>query len=290
MKVIVLGANGQLGSDLVRFHAAHPRSVELIPLTRKDLDVTELRSIAKVLAQIEFDALINCTSYHRIDEVEQNAVTAVLINSHAVQALAKASRERGARFIHISTDYVFGGEGTRAYIETDAPRPLNVYGASKFLGENLVLQEYAENSLILRVASLFGIAGASGKGGNFVETMLRLGREKGKVRVVNDITMSPTGTADVARIIMAFIEQGARPDIYHVVNSGQATWFEFAREIIRQAGVAAEVEAITSNEYPSVALRPVFSVLDNRKTATIAGPIPCWEDALTRYLRDKGHT
>lgn len=289
MRVLLLGSNGQLGSDILRAQRTYSNGIEIFPLYRKDLDVSDPEAIGKVLSAHEFDALINCTSYHKTDEVEKRASEAVAVNAHAPERMALVCKAKGAAFVHISTDYVFGGASSRPYVETDAPSPVNVYGASKLLGESLIEREYAERSLIARVASLFGIAGASGKGGNFVETMLRLAKEKGEVRVVGDIRMSPTSTADAARVILALIEKRAAPGVYHVVNSGEATWFEFAREIIRRAGVSAKTISITSGEFPTVAVRPSYSVLDNRKAESIAGVIPNWEDALDRYLKEKGH-
>lgn len=289
MKVLLLGANGQLGSDLLRAQKTHFSGIEISPLYRNDIDVTDLETISSVLSSRGFDALINCTSYHKTDEVESNASKAVAVNARAPQRIAAACKAKGAVFVHISTDYVFGGGHSTPYLETDAPAPLNVYGASKLLGECLVEREYREKTLIARVASLFGVAGASGKGGNFVETMLRVAKEKGEVRVVNDVRMSPTSTADAACVILSLLEKNARPGVYHVVNSGDATWFEFAHEIIDRAGLAAKVIPITSSEFPSPAVRSDYSVLNNCKAASVAGPIATWKDALDRYLKDKGH-
>jgi dTDP-4-dehydrorhamnose reductase len=289
MRILLLGANGQLGSDILRAQRARFNGLEVIPLYRVDIDVADPDATGKALARYEFDALINCTSYHKTDEVEKRASEAMAVNAHAPQRIASACKVKGALFVHISTDYVFGGGSAKPYAESDAPSPLNVYGASKLLGENLVRREWAEKSVIARVASLFGVAGASGKGGNFVETMLRIAREKGEVRVVSDIRMSPTSTADAAWVILSLVEKHAAPGLYHVVNSGEATWFEFAREIIRRAGVSAKVIPITSNEFATAAVRPSYSVLDNRKAGSIVGRIPDWEDALDRYLREKGH-
>jgi dTDP-4-dehydrorhamnose reductase len=289
MIVAVLGANGQLGSDMVRAAAAGGRGIETLALCRNDLDVCDLGAIPKVLAEERFDVLINCTSYHKTDEVEAHATEAFRINAHAVGALAKLCKVRGARFVQISTDYVFDGEGRRPYTESDEVSPINVYGASKFLGEKLALREYSDGTIIVRVASLFGVAGSSGKGGNFVETMLKKGRESGEVRVVNDITMSPTSTSDAARVILSLLLRNAGNGIYHVVNSGAATWFEFARQIIKEAGAAAKVIPVLSGEYPTAAVRPGYTVLDNLKTAQIVGEIADWKDALRQYLLEKGH-
>jgi len=287
MIIAVLGANGQLGSDLVR--AAGSSGVEVLALCRKDLDVFDLGAIPEALGKRRFDVLVNCTSYHKTDEVEEHATEAFRINAHAVGALAKACRLCGARFVQVSTDYVFDGESTRPYEETDYTSPLNVYGASKLLGEKLALLECGEATLIARVASLFGVAGSRGKGGNFVETILKKGKESGEVRVVNDITMSPTSTADAARAVLSLLRKNAGSGIYHVVNSGAATWYEFARQILEEAGIAAKVTPVTSGEYPTKALRPACTVLDNRKTAQIVGEIVDWKVALRKYLALKGH-
>jgi dTDP-4-dehydrorhamnose reductase len=288
MIVAVLGGNGQLGSDTVRV-AKEFRNLETLALTRKDLDVCELDSISEVLSRKKFDVLVNCTSYHKTDEVEERATEAFHINAHAVKVMAKACKTRGARFVHLSTDYVFDGESGRPYTETDYASPVNVYGASKLLGEKLVLREHPGGTLIVRVASLFGVARSSCKGANFVETILRKARETGEVHVVNDVTMSPTSTADAARIILKLLARDAPAGVYHVVNSAAATWFEFARQIVEEAGVKANVIPTTSAEYPTVAIRPAYSALDNRKAAEIVGEIPSWRDALQRYLIDKGH-
>jgi dTDP-4-dehydrorhamnose reductase len=286
MKVLMLGANGQLGSDLRKlYHQRHP-AFELLPFTRNDLDISHLSGIAPTLEANEFDVLVNCAGYHKTDEVETNATLAFTINAHAVRIMAEVCHKKRAKLIHISTDYVFNGKAVRPYIESDCPRPINVYGASKAMGEMLALMTY-DQTYILRVASLFGIAGASGKGGGFVETMLRIAKEKEEVRVVNDIVMSPTATADIVDGIVTLIEKQPEPGIYHAVNSGQATWYEFAREIIKRAGIKAAVIPLTSSEFPTVARRPAYSVLDNSKLSSIVGEIPHWTDALDRYLHKK---
>ena len=288
MIVAVLGANGQLGSDLVRV-AREFRDIESLALTRKDLDVCALASIPEVLSGKRFDVLVNCTSYHKTDEVEEHATEAFLINAHAVRVMANICRTVGARFVQLSTDYVFDGESKRPYTETDTALPVNVYGASKLLGERFAVREHGDGTLIVRVASLFGVAGSSGKGGNFVETILRKGKETGEVKVVNDITMSPTSTADTAKAILMLVKAQASPGLYHVVNSGAATWFDFARQIIEEAGIPAKVTPVSSEEYPTTAVRPSYTALDNRKASQIVGEIPHWKQSLGQYLVDKGH-
>jgi len=285
MRVLLLGANGQLGTDLKRAVADWP-DVELIPWTRAELDVEDLEGIRATLEAARFDALINCTSYHKTDDVEDNGTKAIAVNAHAVREMAGACESIGARFVHISTDYVFPGTADQPYTERDCPAPVNVYGLSKYMGETLALQAHPD-TLILRVASLFGVAGASGKGGNFVETMLRIAREKGEVRVVDDVRMSPTSTLFVARTILKLLEMQAGAGTYHCVNSEPATWHEFAREIIRCADVPADVVPIPSTEFPARAARPPYSVLSNAKLRATIGPVPTWRESLREYLKER---
>ena len=290
MRVLLLGPNGQLGHDLRLAHRKSGEPFELRALGRDRLDLAEPEVVESVLERMEFEALANCTGYHRTDEVEDNATDAFTVNAHAVQAMARVCARKGARFVHVSTDYVFGGDRAlrRPLREDDPMAPVNVYGASKAMGETLARLE-SDDVVILRVASLFGVAGVSGKGGNFVETMIRAGRDRGALRVVDDQTMSPTATEDVARVMVRMLRDGCPPGLYHVVNAGSATWFEFAREIVRRAGVEAEVAPCATSEYPVRAARPAYGVLDNAKASAAFGALPPWQDALARYLRAKGH-
>lgn len=286
MKALLLGAKGQLGRDIARAHKQAGEPFALSPLPREQLDLAAPEAAAQVLEQLEFDALVNCAAYHNTDEVEDNANLAFAVNARAVGVLAKACAKQGARFIHISSDYVFGGDRSRAQPlrEDDPIAPVNVYGASKALGENLARLEGGD-VVILRLASLFGVAGANGKGGNFVETMIRLGREKGVLRIVDDQIMSPTATADVAAAIARILTRGCPAGTYHVVNSGAASWFEFAQAILRGAEVAGTVTPCSSEDYPTRAMRPRYSALDNARFAAAVGPMPTWQDALSRYLQ-----
>jgi dTDP-4-dehydrorhamnose reductase len=255
-----------------------------------DLDVTDLAAIPRVLGGIDFDILVNCTGYHKTDEVEDNAALGLAVNSHAVEAMARACRARGARFVHVSTDYVFGGDRARSrpLAEDDPRRPVNVYGATKALGETLARHAH-DDTVILRVASLFGVAGASGKGGNFVETIIRLARTGTPLRVVDDQVMSPTATADVAAAMLRLLTGGAAPGIHHVVNGGATSWHGFAREILAMAGLEAELAACRSEDFAARAARPRYSVLDNGLASRTFMAMPDWRDALARYLVAKGH-
>ena len=289
MRTVLLGPNGQLSSDIVATNVRRGEPLTIVPVSRKDVDLSDVDAAIRYLRDLAFDCLINCSSYHKTDEVEGTAQLAFTINAHLVRKLAELCAEKSARLVHISTDYVFGGGASRTPLtEADPKAPVNVYGASKAMGEDLALLTGA-NVLIVRVASLFGTAGASGKGGNFVETMLRLARANGAIRVVADQTMSPTATADAAEAILDLLGAGAPPGLWHVVNAGQATWHGFAARIIERAGVSAAVIPIATSEFPTVAHRPAYSVLDISKFQKAIRPMRPWEDALDAYLVAKGH-
>ncbi len=259
---------------------------DLLCLPREALELASPGSIDRVLGGLQFRALVNCAAYTGVDRAEDDATGAFAVNARAVQALARVCAARRARYLHISTDYVFGGDAARQapLREDDATAPLNVYGASKAMGEARASLE-SDDVVILRAASLFGLAGTGGSGDNVVETMIRAARETGRLRAVEDQTMSPTATADVARVVLRMVRDGCAPGIYHVVNAGSATWFEFACEVVRRVGVAADVEPCAAEDYPARAPRPRYSVLDNAKVSAAFGAMPAWQDALERYLR-----
>lgn len=289
MRVLLLGPNGQLGHDIRQIHEGAGEPFQLLPVGRDRLDLTS-PEMEERLGELDFDVLLNCAGYHKTDEAEDKATLAFAVNAHAVQQMARVCARKGARLVHISTDYVFGGDVSRdvPLREDDPMAPVNVYGASKALGETLA-RLVLDNLVIVRVASLFGSVGASSKGGNFVEAIIRLGRERDTLRVVGDQVMSPTSTADVARVVIRILVDGCVPGIYHVVNSGTASWFRFAEEIIRQTGTDASVLPCTSDEYPTRAARPRYSALDNSRVSARFDGLPPWQEALERYLHAKGH-
>jgi dTDP-4-dehydrorhamnose reductase len=289
MKTILLGPNGQLGTDVQAANVRKGGWLSLTPVGRSSVDLCDIEAATNFLRESNFDCLINCSSYHRTDEVERNAQLAFTINAHLVQRLAQICFEKQARLVHVSTDYVFGGLlKSLPFTEADCKAPVNVYGASKAMGEDLALLTGAK-VWVLRVASLFGTAGASGKGGNFVETMIRIGKEKGTLRVVADQTMSPTSTKDIAEVIIGMLQKDVAPGIWNVVNSGAASWYEFAKQIIARSNIKASVLPIDSGDFPTIARRPVYSVLDNTKLCDALGSIRAWQDALDEYLIAKGY-
>lgn len=286
LKAVLLGPDGQLGHDVRRLHAAAGSSFELQPLPRAKLDVAVPGAVENALGDRSFDVLVNCAAYTRVDAAEDDAAAAFAVNSQAVRAMAAVCASRKARLIHISTDYVFGGDASRDRpLPEDAPlAPVNVYGESKALGEKLACRE-SDDVVVVRTASLFGTAGLGGRGGNFVETVIRNGASTGEVRAVDDRTMSPTATADLARVLVSMVTDGCAPGCYHVVNSGSASWFEFAAAIVRGAGIEATVTPCSGDDFPSRAERPRYTVLDNAKISSMFGAMSPWQEALERYLR-----
>jgi dTDP-4-dehydrorhamnose reductase len=289
MRVLLLGPNGQLGTDIRSANDRRGEPIKVLAIGRAQVDLGNIEVAISSLRELNFDALINCSSYHRTDEVESNAQQAFSINAHLVKRLAELAAEKHASFFHVSTDYVFGGQPQRSPLSESIPKaPVNIYGASKAMGEDLALLANSDTRII-RVASLFGVAGASGKGGNFVETMLRLAKERGELRVVADQTMSPTSTWDVAETLIDMVLDQPSPGIWHVVNSGASTWYEFAQRIVSDANVEARVLPIKTEQFPTPAVRPRYCALDNEKVSKAIRVMRPWQDALKDYLVAKGH-
>jgi dTDP-4-dehydrorhamnose reductase len=289
MRVLLLGPNGQLGTDIRSANDRRGEPIKVLAIGRAQIDLGNIEVAISSLRELNFDALINCSSYHKTDEVEGNAQQAFTINAHLVKRLAELAAEKQAGFFHVSTDYVFGGQPQRSPLSESTPKaPVNIYGASKAMGEDLALLANSDTRIV-RVASLFGVAGASGKGGNFVETMLRLAKERGELRVVADQTMSPTSTWDVAETMIDMVLDKAPPGLWHVVNSGASTWYEFAQRIISDANVEARVLPINTEQFPTPAARPRYCALDNEKVSKIIRVMRPWQDALKDYLVAKGY-
>ena len=283
-KVLLLGANGQLGSDIQR---TFKDGIELIALTRKEFDI-EKDSIDILNEFKEVDYIINSTSYHKTDECEDFPDKSFKINSSFVYELARFCFEFDITLFHISTDYVFDGKKNSPYIEEDVPNPLNIYGLSKFAGEKAI-QNYLDKYFIFRVSSLFGEAGSSGKGGNFVETMINLAKKGVPLKVIANQYMAPTHTLDIAKAIYYFIVNDIKDyGIYHCCNSGSCSWYEFAKKIFELANINYPITKTTYEEYKTKAKRPKYSVLDNKKLSQYY-KMKDWDKALEEYLKIKGY-
>jgi dTDP-4-dehydrorhamnose reductase len=276
---IVLGT-GQLGAALVRLAGAEVRSLD-----RAALDLADLDAIEPALASERPAVLINAAAYNRVDEAERRPAEAFAVNAVAPGRLARAATSLGARFVHISTDYVFSGDVRRPYLEDDLPAPLGVYGASKLAGEHLV-RAHAPDALIVRTGGVFGTpAGARRGRHNFVQAILAQARASQPLRVVDDQTVGPTYALDLACAILRLVDAGATGTV-HVASAGCCTWYEFARAILDAAGLDIPVIPISSAERAAAARRPPYSVLDCTRLAAHGIVMPHWRDALKRYLAE----
>ena len=287
MKVAVTGANGQLGTDFCR--ALH--NFDVIPFTHADIEIADLASVREAMLKHKPAIIINTAAYVRVDDCEDEKEEAFQVNALGARNVAVVAQELGARLVHISTDYVFGGEvepRTTPYTEFDTPIPLSIYGKSKLAGENLV-RHFCLRHFIVRASGLFGVAGSSGKGGNFIETMLRLARERDELKVVNDQVFSPTYTRDLAQKI-AQLMATEYYGIFHITSKGACSWYEFTTETLKLAGITTPVVPITSDQYPQKARRPRYSVLDNYHLRLLGmDDMRPWQEALKDYLVTRGH-
>lgn len=265
-KIVVLGANGQLGSDLMKVLSLSSHQHLVIASTSENLDASAGDIPGQLHQYVNADYIINCIATTNVDGCEDNPGLAFQINSAFTTQLAQFCAHNKITLIHISTDYVFAGDKTTSYQETDMVDPLNVYGLSKAAGD-MAVQLYATKYFIVRVSSLFGIAGASGKGGNFITTMQRLGREKDSWTVIDDQQTCPTHTLDVARAILALIEQDVTEyGIYNCVSNSSCSWFEFTQNILELSGLdKTKVKPISYKDYSFKASRPQCVILSNEK-------------------------
>ncbi|GGW38909.1 dTDP-4-dehydrorhamnose reductase [Arenibacter certesii] len=272
-KILITGANGQLGRSLQNVAKRYPE-YDFHFKTSKELDITSKENINKLFAHEKFDYCINCAAYTAVDKAETDQENAFLVNAEAVKYLSEACKAQNAVLIHISTDFVFDGSKTTPYTEEDTPNPINVYGASKLKGEQYV-QDILKNYFIIRTSWVY-----SEYGNNFVKTMLRLGTERDELNVVNDQIGSPTYAGDLAEAIMKIINlEATNYGIYHYSSEGAISWYDFAKEIFETKGMTIKVNPIPSEAYPTPAKRPAFSVMDLSKFNRFI-VIPGWKKGL----------
>ena len=287
MRVAVIGSTGQLGTDLLEV-LVNAGSYEVFGLSHREIECTDPVSIDKALKAVRPDVVVNCAAFVRVDESEERPDDAFRVNSLGALAVARACAEIEALCVYISTDYVFDGGKGSPYTESDASHPINVYGASKLAGEYLV-QQASPRWLVARMASLFGKAGSSGKGGNFVETILAKARAGEPLRLVNDIRMSPTYSRDGAQALEILLRQGAS-GLFHVANAGNCTWYEFACKALEAVGMSNRIEPISSSNYPMKARRPKDSSLESTKLdLSLKECLRPWPEAVKAYVKEKGH-
>jgi dTDP-4-dehydrorhamnose reductase len=283
MKILLIGALGQLGKDLQPALAGE----EMISVDKEEIDVCDIRQVDSVVDAVQPDLLLNCSAFHRVDECEDAPEAAFAVNVFGVRNLALAARRSNAVMVHFSTDYVFDGTQRRPHVETDMPCPRSVYGVSKLAGE-FMLQSIWPKHFLIRTCGLYGYAGSREKGTNFVESMIRLAEGSKPVRVVNDQICTPTSTMDLAGAVTRLIQTDAY-GLYHLTSAGECTWYDFACAIFELAGLNVEVLPVTSDQFPAKARRPAYSVLDNQRFRALGfEDLRHWKDALRAYLERRG--
>lgn len=282
MKIVVTGANGQLGRSIRRLSVEH-RELDFIFTDIDSLDIGNRDAVLAFAETHPVDFIVNCAAYTAVDKAEEEEEQCRRINTDAVAYLGEAAQHIGARILHVSTDYVFGGDSYMPYQESDPVSPTSVYGRTKLAGEK-ALSAVCPDAIIVRTAWLY-----SEYGHNFMKTMLRLGAERPEIRVVNDQIGSPTYAGDLAEAILSLLEKERQGEqnsgIYHYTNEGVCSWYDFAHSIIRIAGLPAKVIPIPTREYPTAAKRPAYSVLSKEKIKReYHWVIPHWEDSLRKCL------
>lgn len=278
MKVFVTGVKGQLGHDVM--NELEKQGLEGIGVDIDEMDITDADQVNKVIKEAAPDAVIHCAAYTAVDAAEDNEEICRKVNASGTENIAKVCEELDIKMMYISTDYVFNGQGERPWEPDDEREPLNVYGQTKYEGE-LAIEKHVKKFFTVRIAWVFGVNGK-----NFIKTMLNLGKTHDHLTVVNDQTGSPTYTYDLARLLVDMI-QTDKYGRYHATNEGLCTWYEFACEIFKQAGMNVSVAPVSSDEYPAKAKRPSNSRMDKSKlTKNGFKPLPTWQDALARYLKE----
>ena len=280
MRILVTGVKGQLGHDVV--NEMKKRGLDPVGVDLEEMDITDKEACVKVITEAKVDAVIHCAAYTAVDAAEDNVELCHKVNSQGTRNIAEVCRDLDIKMMYISTDYVFDGQGTRPWEPDDARNPLNVYGQTKYEGE-LAVEELVKKFFTVRIAWVFGVNGK-----NFIKTMLRIGKERGAASVVDDQIGSPTYTYDLARLLVDMI-QTEKYGRYHATNEGLCSWYEFACEIFRQAGMdQVKVTPVHTSEYPaSKAKRPMNSRMSKEKlTENGFERLPEWKNAVGRYLKE----
>ena len=279
MNILITGCNGQLGNEMQLLEKENLQHT-YFNTDVAELDITDQTAVEKFVNDNEIDGIVNCAAYTAVDKAEDNKELCTALNTVAPAYLAAAVEKRGGWMIQISTDYVFNGTKHTPYVETDTPCPDSVYGSTKLAGE-LGVTKFCKRTMIIRTAWLY-----STFGNNFVKTMIRLGKEKPELGVIFDQIGTPTYARDLAVAIFAAINQGVKPGVYHYSNEGVISWYDFTKAIHRIAGITTcRVRPLHTEEYPTPANRPHYSVLDKTKIKQTYGiDIPYWEESLAECI------
>jgi dTDP-4-dehydrorhamnose reductase len=282
MKIVLIGANGQLGSDLVASFS--DRGDVVRALTHSDIEIAELDSVSSVLEVIQPQVIVNTAALHNVEHCEREPGKALAVNALGAKNLAVVARDLGAVLAHVSTDYVFDGNKGTPYVEEDEPRPLNAYGITKLAGEHFI-RSITDKHFVIRTSGLYGKSPCRAKGGlNFIELMLKLAKEREEIRVVDSEVITPTSTAELARQVVQLSHSDCY-GLYHATAEGSCSWYEFAREIFALTGTLVRLRLAGPNEFPAKVARPKYSVLENRalkiQGLNVFRP---WQGGLYEYL------
>ncbi|WP_059173417.1 dTDP-4-dehydrorhamnose reductase [Bacillus sp. FJAT-27445] len=277
MKILVTGYTGQLGYDVVR--EGLNRGLDMIGVGSRDLDITDCKAVERYIEQVKPNAIIHCAAYTAVDKAEDDRENCWNVNVNGTKNLSQAAKNSDAKFIYISTDYVFNGKGEEPFTESNQPYPTGFYGLTKYEGEKIV-QSLLSEWFIVRVSWVYGL-----NGNNFVKTMLRIAESRKEINVVGDQIGSPTYTIDLSRLLIDMIQTN-KFGVYHASNEGFCNWAEFAKEIFRQTGLQVKVNSISTEEYPTRAVRPKNSRMSKLKIIENGfKPLPRWQDSLNHYLK-----
>lgn len=284
MRILLIGGTGQLGGDLVRNNTVH----ELFVPCREALDVIHPEQVRLALARHRPEFVINCAAFHNVPLCEREPETAFRVNCVAMRDLTVACRDSGARLLTFSSDYVFGGDSNEPYVEDDLPGPLQIYGISRLAGEHAVLAIAPEDAVVIRTCGLYGRTGSRSKGGNFVDGRVADARAGKEIEMASEQIVAPTSTDDLSRAVFELIaHQRLAGGIYHLVNSGACSWYEFTCEIVRLSGFATRVVPVDRGGKSGEMRRPLYSVLGNRRARALGVTLRPWQEALADYLRAK---
>ncbi len=282
--ILVTGSSGQLGSEIAVLSANYHDNFFF--MDRESLDIFDKEAIEEVVNKEHIDTIINCAAYTAVDKAEEEADNADKINHQGVKNLAQIAKERAIKLIHISTDYVFDGKHYKPYEENDQTNPNGIYGKTKLDGEKAIMIVSPKNTIMIRTSWVY-----SSYGNNFVKTMLKLGKTKEKLTVINDQVGTPTYARDLAQAILDIVPQlnNDKPEIYHYSNEGVLSWYDFAKEIMKMAKLACAIEPIATKDYPTAATRPHFSLLNKAKIKKdFDVEVPFWKDSLDACLKEMG--
>jgi len=284
MKILLIGKTGQLGGDILRNGVEH----EIHAHDETTLDITVPDAVRAAIADLRPVVVINTAAFHNVPKCETEPLEAFRVNCVAVRDLAAACNETGCRLVTFSSDYVFGGEKRTPYREDDPPGPLQVYGISRLAGEHAALSTGPDHAVIIRTCGLYGVSGAASKGGNFVDQRIADAKRGGSLEIGCDQTVSPTWTGDLSRAVLRLIAHpGLRPGIYHLVNEGECTWYEFTKEIYRILRLDIEVRPVDRKGLTGTMRRPLYSALATTKAKTLGITLPHWKEGLVRYLENR---